>query len=73
MKTIAVKSIITLFILQNHIHQPFLNSFYASLFLNVLNNSAPSLMNYNYKRHLYHESFVVVPVSLFYILHVLYI
>ena len=60
----SVKSTITLFILQNPIHQPFLNSFYASLFLNVLNNIAPSLMNYiHYKRQLYHDSFVFVPVS----------
>ena len=69
---IAVKSIITLFILQNPIHQPF--SFYASLFLNVLNTIVPSLMNcMHYKRQLYHDSFVFVPVSVFYGLHVLYI
>ena len=67
-KIIAVKSIVTLFILQNPVHQPLLNSFYASLFLNVLNNIVPSLMNcIHYKRRLYHDGIVFVPVSFLYI------
>ena len=77
------QSTITSFIFQNYLiynficnpnHWQFPDFLDAYLFLRVLNNIVPSLKNYkHYRRQLCHDSFVFVPVSSFYILHLLYI
>ena len=77
------QSTITSFIFQNYLiynficnpnHWQFPDFLDACLFLRVLNNIGPSLKNYtHYRRQLCHDSFVFVPVSSFYILHLLYI